>query len=116
MQAIASPKMADPDTTMADMLRWALKNPFAWPGGYNIVGITYDGGVLCHDCIRAELSNIFSSYSGDAWHLVQFAYTDPDDDAGEWNDYSPTCCDNCGACVTGLKMSEQDTAPDRASA
>lgn len=28
--------------------------PYAWPGGYNQVLITADGGALCADCVKAE--------------------------------------------------------------
>ena len=31
----------------------ALRNPWAWPGGYPIQFFTYDG-CLCHHCVRAN--------------------------------------------------------------
>ena len=29
-----------------------IRNPYAWPGGYERVSITSDGGVLCHMCLK----------------------------------------------------------------
>ena len=43
----------------------ALKNfirlPYAWPGGYQLVAIMRDGGILCVDCCEAEYKNILDS-------------------------------------------------------
>lgn len=105
MQAI---NKSETGSTIAGMLEWWEANPFAWPGGYTIVAVTDDGGVLCHKCGMSERETIAESYPGDGWHIDTLAHTDPDDDAGEWNDYSPTCCDHCGEPVTGLAMEDQD--------
>ena len=32
---------------------------YAFPGGYEIYGITGDGGILCVDCIRANYADIY---------------------------------------------------------
>lgn len=34
-------------------LKAAVRNgPYAWPGGYPLIYIMYDGEVLCHKCIK----------------------------------------------------------------
>lgn len=39
-------------------LRAAIRQKFAWPGGYEIYGITSDGSTLCCDCMRQEYRQI----------------------------------------------------------
>ena len=47
-----------------------IREPYAWPGGYEKIAITDDGGVLCHKCVKSELRQIATSYKGDGWHVV----------------------------------------------
>lgn len=35
-----------------------VKEPYAWPGGYERLLITEDGGLLCSACVKKELFNI----------------------------------------------------------
>lgn len=35
-------------------LKQAIRTKFAWPGGYELFGITSDGAALCCDCMRKE--------------------------------------------------------------
>ena len=47
-----------------------IREPYAWPGGYEKIAITDDGGALCHKCVKSELRQIARSYKGDGWHVV----------------------------------------------
>ena len=69
--------------------RFIARNPYAWPGGYNIAGITSDGALLCSKCIREEYRNVMnSSYTecSDGWWVTGWAVMDVD---------GPDYCDNC---------------------
>ncbi len=39
-------------------LKEAIRTKYAWPGGYEIFGITSDGACLCCDCMRANYRSI----------------------------------------------------------
>ena len=32
----------------------AIRNPYAWPGGYPVYTVMSDGELMCPDCARAE--------------------------------------------------------------
>ena len=42
-------------------LRYAVRNKYAWPGGYEIIGITTDGGLLCSSCMTKEYKLILDA-------------------------------------------------------
>lgn len=47
--------------------------PYAWPGGYPILLICDDGGVLCFDCARSEARQIIRSIRdrvNDGWRVI----------------------------------------------
>ena len=71
-----------------------IREPYAWPGRYEKIAFTDDGGVLCHDCVKSELRQIARSYKGDGWHVV-------DCDIVENYDEHPLYCDHCGALLNG---------------
>ena len=71
-----------------------IREPYAWPGGYEKIAITDDGGVLCHACIKSELRQIATSYKGDGWHVVAC-------DIVESYNGAPLLCDNCGKWLSG---------------
>ncbi len=71
-----------------------IREPYAWPGGYEKVAITDDGGVLCHKCVKSELRQIATSYKGDGWHVVAA-------DIVESYNGAPLHCDNCGKWLSG---------------
>lgn len=71
-------------------LRAAIRQKFAWPGGYEIYGITSDGGVLCCDCMRREYRLIAQSRRhnyNDGWQVQAIALDCETD--------SFTACDHC---------------------
>lgn len=39
-------------------LKDAIRNPYAWPGGYTKVGIMSDGAMLCVGCLQKEYRRI----------------------------------------------------------
>lgn len=72
-------------------LREAIRAKFAWPGGYEIFGVTGDGGTLCCDCMRKEYRQVAWSRRNnvnDGWKV------DAVDCMG--NVEGPITCDNCG--------------------
>lgn len=42
-------------------VRNAIRNPFAWPGGYPVYVVLSDGLKLCQDCARKEYRLISAS-------------------------------------------------------
>ena len=82
------------DQLTALRLRAAIREKFAWPGGYEIYGITSDCGVLCCDCMRREYRLIAyarrHNYNDD-WN-VQAIALDCETDAH-------TACDHCGRTI-----------------
>lgn len=63
---------------------------YAWPGGYPMFLLTWDGASLCYDCARKEARNIFSAIAdkrNDGWHVC----------ACDINyEESELHCDHCG--------------------
>jgi hypothetical protein len=58
-------------------LKASLRNPYAWPGGYEIVYFTSDGALLCADCVRKHLRSVLDSiktHSRDGWRVVGCGY------------------------------------------
>ena len=63
-------------------LRKAIRSKYAWPGGYQMYGITTDGAPLCMDCLRSEYKTIAwarrnNDYAG--WHVDSIAVNWEDD-------------------------------------
>ena len=71
-----------------------IREPYAWPGGYERIAITDDGAILCHACVKSELRQIATSYKGDGWHVVAA-------DIVENCDENPLYCDHCGRLLNG---------------
>lgn len=75
-------------------LRNAIRQKFAWPGGYEIFGITSDGACLCCDCMRQEYRQIAYARRHnlrDGWN-VQATDCDANYD-------SHIACDHCGKII-----------------
>lgn len=70
-----------------------IREPYAFPGCYEKIAITDDGGVLCHACVKSELRQIATSYKGDGWHVVGMDIVENFDDS--------IYCDNCGRLLNG---------------
>ena len=71
-----------------------IREPFTFPGSYEKIAITDDGGVLCHKCVKSELRQIARSYKCNGWHVVR---VDIVENCGE----EPLYCDHCGKLLNG---------------
>lgn len=47
-------------TEARNLLVSIIKQPYAWPGGYERLIVTEDGGLLCSECCRKEAKRIMS--------------------------------------------------------
>lgn len=76
-------------------LRASLRaGQWAWPGGYEIYGITSDGACLCMNCIRDNYRLILDSVRNkfnDGWCVVAF------DCAANTDGF--TACDHCARVI-----------------
>lgn len=73
-------------------LKQAVRQKYAWPGGYPLSAITSDGAALCMECVRKNWSLVAKSTLhrwSDGW-CVDFV-----DRLWEGGN----CCDNCGTCL-----------------
>ncbi len=64
---------------------------YAWPGGYPVLYVCSDGGVLCPKCINAELSLVDAAIRDNdrsGWRVVG---------ADVHMEGEPEICDHCGA-------------------
>jgi hypothetical protein len=71
----------------------ALRNPYAWPGGYPTYLVMSDGGALCMKCAKRERALIYAAIvDGDTsgWRAEAQAVN--------WED-AELCCDNCGGAI-----------------
>lgn len=73
-------------------LKYAVRNQFAWPGGYALFGVMEDGGCLCRHCLKNEFKLILSSTRKefrDGWRLNAI------ESCGEAELEGEETCDNC---------------------
>lgn len=61
---------------------------YAWPGGYELFGVTDDGGILCYQCCNEEQDRIAESVPDDGFYLNAWDHTENAD-----MDY--LICDHC---------------------
>jgi len=70
----------------------AIRNPFAWPGGYPKTAICNDGGLLCPDCLKFNYKSVvYDTLNGlnSGWRVSAIDII--------WE--GGNNCDHCGACV-----------------
>lgn len=73
-------------------LKELLRNPFVWPGGYEIIFIANDCEFLCHKCVKDNFKIILDSMMhniNDGWNLIGFEVSCNVDITEE------TQCSNC---------------------
>lgn len=78
------------------LLKSLIREPYAWPGGYERLAITSDGAMLCTKCLKDNFRNILHSTKyqyQDGWQVNGAAY----------EAISTDCCDQectsyCGHC------------------
>ena len=71
-----------------------IREPYTFPGCYEKIALTDDGGVLCRACVKSELRQIARSYKGDGWRVERM-------DIVENYDEEPLYCDHCGRLLNG---------------
>jgi hypothetical protein len=75
-------------------LRAAIRQKFAWPGGYALFGIAADSECLCMDCMKAEYFQIAYSTRhkiNDQWRIVAIE--------SAANVDGPIDCAHCGIAI-----------------
>jgi hypothetical protein len=80
-------------------LKAALRSPYAWPGGYEIVFFTSDGALLCQQCVKSNLRSVLDSIrnqSSDGWRVVGTGYEAVSAEcARECSEDLVSQCDHC---------------------
>lgn len=73
-------------------LRASIRNPYAWPGGYEMIFWTEDGGCLCHRCVRDNYRLIAEERRnyGSGWRVLYATL-----DCEEETDGYDLTCDQC---------------------
>jgi hypothetical protein len=75
-------------------LKNAIRNKYAWPGGYEIFGIASDGSVICCDCMHKEYRQIAYARMHnltDGWRIDAITCTAECEDL--------TICEHCNRIV-----------------
>lgn len=83
-------------------LKQAIRAKFAWPGGYEIFGITSDGAVLCCDCMRQEYRQIaYARFhrQSDGWLVTAV------DCAANYD--SDVSCEHCNKAIVETEFSDE---------
>ena len=83
-------------------LKQAIRSKFAWPGGYELFGITSDGHLLCYECMRENFRQILISNKHrltDGWR-VDAIDSAANLESAEWiaensAGYGPDYCAHC---------------------
>ena len=76
---------------------------YAWPGGYPMFLLTWDGAALCYDCSRVERRNIYSAIADkrdDGWRVVACDVNWEDNDLH---------CDHCGKQIESAYGRDDET-------
>lgn len=77
-------------------LKDAIRQKYAWPGGYAIVLITHDGAILCCECARDNYKQINHSVRHnlkDGWNIIGI------DNASNMGNTHTEYCDHCNKTV-----------------
>jgi hypothetical protein len=76
-------------------LKEHIRQPYAWPGGYEIIFIASDGETLCHNCARENFKEIIWSMKNrvnDGWRVVGIGILG---NTIESTEESPLYCAHC---------------------
>lgn len=86
--------------TVSDFRRFIRSGPYAWPGGYDVLFATSDGGTLCHACAESNRRQVVDSIATvniwGGWH-VSGVFLSCDTDGDLW-------CDHCDKLLTGEEV------------
>lgn len=84
-------------------VRAAIRQGYAWPGGYALVAYTWDGQCLCMQCCKDNYRLIAMDTRADlgyGWNIRHIA------SSAELENYET--CDNCGKAIDGYhELNEQ---------
>jgi len=84
-------------------IKEAIRQEFAWPGGYRIFLVTDDGGTLCCDCARKEYRQIVwdkLNRCSTGWN-IEGMFLDCDTD-------EPIYCDHCNKIFAPSCMTDEE--------
>ncbi len=89
-----------------DKIKQAIRDKYAWPGGYPLFLITSDGGALCMNCGKKEYKNIAYAIRhdlSDGWNVIAFDIN--------WEDLELTC-DHCNTPIESAYGERETHATD----
>ena len=72
-----------------NILKDIIREPFAWPGGYEKIAFMNDGGLVCYKCLKEEYQNVLHSTKfeyQDGWEVVGVVLS---------NELENCSCDHC---------------------
>ena len=69
-------------------LQWAKDNPYAWPGGYTVLGVLNDGEYLCNKCLHESEVHVGGEADGWRFEGVDIYWEGP-----------PEQCAHCGDAI-----------------
>ena len=77
-------------TTSAERAEYVAAEKYAWPGGYALLAVCSDGGLLCPICCEENEKEIRASNDDprSAWHIVGITTTESVEE--------PEQCAHCG--------------------
>lgn len=75
-----------------DIAAYIARYRYTWPGGYEMLAITDDGGALCNDCCRTEYRRILQATPGDGFYVDGYSIDEDHEGA--------IYCDHCGRTIT----------------
>lgn len=61
------------DRGAIELLKRVVRQPYAWPGGYALIGLMSDGESVCAKCLRSEFKTILQATKErdrGGWQLV----------------------------------------------
>jgi len=95
-----TPHHRNPETLgILQDVKEAIRQPYAWPGGYPKSAIMSDGGLICSDCLKKEFTLVCrSTLTGarDGWRVEAIDVI--------WEGSNQ--CDHCGTCVDAYPSEE----------
>ena len=74
-------------------VKQAIREPYAWPGGYPVVVVMADGELMCPDCAKSNFRQIVSATKArynDGWKAAGASVN--------WEGADEHCC-NCNAAL-----------------
>lgn len=61
--------------TITELKNILRNGPYAWPGGYEIYFYADDGELICYNCVKSNLRQIFRSIQhkqNDGWRIIGY--------------------------------------------